>query len=89
MPLPELNKPDTVRLRHMLDAARQAIGFTAGRERSSLDSDVMFRRAVVNCIQEIGEAAVRVSPEARSFIRRCRGARLSRCGIAWYMRILT
>jgi uncharacterized protein with HEPN domain len=68
MPLPELRKSDIVRLRHMLDAARQAIDFTSGRNRDSLDSDPMFRRAVVSCIQGIGEAAVRVDSEARALL---------------------
>jgi uncharacterized protein with HEPN domain len=44
----------------MVDAARQAVAFSATRIRADLDSDPMFRRAVVNCLQEIGEAANRV-----------------------------
>jgi uncharacterized protein with HEPN domain len=52
----------------MVDAARQALDFSVGRDRASLDTDAMYRRAVINCIQEIGEAAVRVSPEARALI---------------------
>ena len=28
----------------------------------------MFRRAVVHCIQEIGEAAARISPETRAVV---------------------
>jgi uncharacterized protein with HEPN domain len=63
---PEIPAADSVRLRHMLDAAREALRFSVGRDRSSLDSDAMYRRAVVSCIQEIGEAAVRVSPAARA-----------------------
>lgn len=41
----------------MLDAARQATGFAAGRCRGDLDTDHMLRRAMVNAIQEIEEAA--------------------------------
>jgi uncharacterized protein with HEPN domain len=52
----------------MLDAARQALEFSAGRDRRTLDTDAMFRRAVINCIQEIGEAAVRITPEARALM---------------------
>jgi uncharacterized protein with HEPN domain len=62
---PELQKPNIVRLKHMLNAATQAMNFTMGRNGSSLDKDAMYRRAVINCIQEIGEAAVRVTPDAR------------------------
>ena len=64
----ELPAPDRVRLLHMLQAAQQALEFAAGRERASLDQDAMFRRAVINCLQEIGEAAVRVTEDTR---RRC------------------
>jgi uncharacterized protein with HEPN domain len=52
----------------MLDAAEQALMFSAGRDRGSLDADPMYRRAVMNCIQEIGEAAVNVSEDTRQKI---------------------
>ena len=68
MPPPELHFADIVRLKHMRDAAREALNFSAGRDRTMLDTDAMFRRAVVSCIQEIGEAAVRVSLEARALL---------------------
>ena len=57
--------PDEVRIRHMVDAGRQALGFAVGRDRASLDTDAMYRRAVIHCIQEIGEAANRVSEPTR------------------------
>jgi uncharacterized protein with HEPN domain len=34
-----MRKDDQVRLQHMLDAAREAIGFAQGRARTDLDSD--------------------------------------------------
>jgi len=46
----------------MVDAGKQALEFSRNRGRGDLDIDVMFRRAVVNCLQEIGEAAIQVSP---------------------------
>ena len=61
----EIEKADRVRLLHMLEAARQAIGFAVGRGRPGLDADLMYRRAVVHCIQEIGEAAFRVTEPTR------------------------
>ena len=70
MPQPELDAADRVRLTHMLWAARDAKAFASGRSRSSLDSEPMFRRAVIHCIQEIGEAASRVSPEGRTAVPR-------------------
>lgn len=50
----------------MLDAARQALSFIDGRERADLDTDHMLRRAVKDCVQEIGEAAARVTDAGRA-----------------------
>lgn len=61
----ELHPADRVRLTHVLTAAREALDFARGRSRADLDSEPMFRRAVIHCIQEIGEAAARVSEESR------------------------
>jgi len=66
MPPPELDPDDRVRLTHMLWAARDALKFAAGRSRQELDTEPMFRRALIHCVQEIGEAAARVSPATRS-----------------------
>lgn len=66
MPQRDLHPSDLVRLTHVLAAAREALQFARGRERSDLDSDPMLRRAVVHCIQEIGEAVSRVSEETRA-----------------------
>jgi uncharacterized protein with HEPN domain len=52
---------DLVRIKHMIGAAREAMAFAEGRGRTDLESDAMFRRAVVNCLQEIGEAGGQVS----------------------------
>lgn len=62
----ELSQFDRIRLLHMLEAARQAVSFVEGQKRDSLDQSAMVRRAVLHCIQEIGEAASRVSPEGRA-----------------------
>jgi uncharacterized protein with HEPN domain len=51
----------------MVDAAREALGFVAGRSRGDLDSDVMLSRALVNCLAVVGEAAAHLSPEARAY----------------------
>lgn len=56
---------DRVRFQHMIDAAKEAMGFAAGRRREEFDSDRMLARAVINALQEIGEAAVRTSPAGR------------------------
>jgi len=61
-----MRKDDAVRLRHMLDAAREALAFVAGRERPQLDTDRQLALAIVKDIEIIGEAASRVSDESRS-----------------------
>ncbi len=58
-----MNDADIVRLRHMVDAARKAITFLAGRSRADLDHDEMLTLSLVKCIEIIGEAASRISPE--------------------------
>ena len=57
---------DRIRMRHMLDAAADAQAFSRGRARDDLDTDRMFLRAIMHCVQEIGEAAARVSPAGRT-----------------------
>ena len=39
---------DVIRLRHMLDAAREALGFAYSRTRDELDTDRMLTLALVN-----------------------------------------
>lgn len=58
-------KDDTTRLRHMLDAAREAIAFAEGRARSELDDNRMLVLALVKDIGIIGEAACQISDETR------------------------
>lgn len=57
---------DTVRLRHMLDAAREAVSFAAGKSRADLDADRMLALSVVKAIEIIGEAANAVSEPFRT-----------------------
>ena len=59
---------DDVRLRHMRDAAREAIGFAEGKSRDALDSDRQLVLALAKCIEIIGEAATHVSEET---MQRC------------------
>lgn len=56
---------DRVRLRHMLDAAREAAESIKGRSRADLDSNRIWALGLVKCIEIIGEAASRVKPESR------------------------
>ena len=63
-----MRSEDRIRLRHMLDAAQDALSFAEGRCREDLDSDRQFVLAVVKCVEIIGEATGKVSDEARSAI---------------------
>lgn len=57
---------DDIRLRPMLDAARDAMEFAHGQTRVSLEHDRMLALALLKCIEIIGEAAARISPEGRT-----------------------
>ena len=59
-------KNDRVRLLHMRDAAREAVGFTAGRSRADLDTDRMLSLSLVRLIEIIGEAAGCLSPDSQA-----------------------
>ncbi|MCI0399989.1 MAG: DUF86 domain-containing protein [Gammaproteobacteria bacterium] len=61
-----MRKEDDVRLRHMRDAARQAIGFAEDRSRADLDTDLMPVFALVKALEIIGEAANQVSDPTRN-----------------------
>lgn len=59
---------DRDRVEHMRRGAAAATAFAAGRRREDLESDDQFRRALVNAVQEIGEAAARVTDAGRERI---------------------
>ena len=57
---------DRVRLLHMLDAAKEAQRFAAGRSREDLDDDRMRTLSLVKLIEIIGEAANGITAECRN-----------------------
>jgi uncharacterized protein with HEPN domain len=59
---------DRIRAQHMLEAARDVALIAAGRCKDDLRTDMPMRRAMVNAVQEIGEAAAKVSPLGRERI---------------------
>lgn len=61
-----MRKDDEIRLRHMLDAAREAQSFIAGKPRLALDTDRKLALALVKDMEIIGEAASRVSEQSRA-----------------------
>jgi len=61
-----MQRDDQIRLRHMLDAAREAMQSAQDRSRTDLDNDRIWALGVVKCVEIIGEAAAQVSEETRS-----------------------
>lgn len=57
---------DRIRLRHILDAAREALSFAEGKSRENLDKDRMLVLSIVREVEIIGEAASRISEETRT-----------------------
>ena len=68
-----MSPDDVIRLRHMAEAAESALRFCQGRTRADLDTDDMLRFALTRAVEIIGEAANKVSIDARTQIP----------GIAW------
>jgi uncharacterized protein with HEPN domain len=62
MPKPD----DLTRLHNMLDAARNAVQFTRGRSRSSLQRNKMLELALTRLLEIIGEAAKEISEDLRT-----------------------
>jgi uncharacterized protein with HEPN domain len=60
-----MHKNDEIRLRHMMDAAQEALTFSRDRSRSDLDQDRMLVHSLVRCIEIIGEAASQVTKETQ------------------------
>ena len=56
-----MNADDRIRLRHMPDAAREAIAFARGNTREDLTRDRKLQLSLVKEIEIVGEAANRVS----------------------------
>jgi len=56
---------DSVRIRHIVDSAREAVGFAKGRSREDLDTDRKLNLSLVRLLEIIGETARGVSQEFR------------------------
>lgn len=59
-------QPDLIRLRHMLEAAQDAINFAHGRTREDLGRDRMLALAIIKSIEIIGEAASKITEDFKS-----------------------
>lgn len=60
-----MSEADRIRLRHMLDASRQALEFSQNRTRADLDDDLMLLLSLVKLIEIVGEAARQVTDDGR------------------------
>jgi uncharacterized protein with HEPN domain len=58
-------RDNTIRLRHMLDHAREAVAMSLGRERGELDRDRQLMLSLLKLVEIIGEAAYRVTTDVR------------------------
>src|SRR5207249_8993216 len=59
---------ETVRLRHMLDHAREAVSLVKGKTRDDLDSNRLLNLALVRLVEIVGEAAARFPRERWSLL---------------------
>ena len=58
-------KDDSVRLRHMVDSAMEAVELIYGKSRADLDTNRVLSLALVRLLEIIGEAANRVTNGTR------------------------
>ena len=56
---------DKTRLGHILEAAREAVGYVAEIDRAAFNANRPLQHAVVRCIEIVGEAAARLTPALR------------------------
>lgn len=61
-----MSRDDLIRLRHMLDAAKEAVELAAGKSRYDIESERTLNLSLVRLIEIVGEAANRVSLEGRA-----------------------
>ncbi len=56
---------DPTRLRHIIEATREALGYVDDMDRDQFRSSRPMQHSVVRCIEIVGEAASRLSPALR------------------------
>ena len=56
-------RTNLVRVKHMLDAANEALSFVEGRARADLDDDRVLVLALLKSIEIVGEAASKITAE--------------------------
>jgi len=63
-----MRQDDLIRLRHIRDAATEALRFARNRRREDLDHDRQLVWALIKAIEIIGEAASKVSQESQDLL---------------------
>ncbi len=53
---------DLIRIRHILDAVKEALTFSRDKSRDDLDNSRMLTLAIIKELEIIGEAASKISP---------------------------
>jgi uncharacterized protein with HEPN domain len=57
---------DRIRIRHMLNAIKEALSFTIDKNREDLGNDRMLTLAIIKELEIIGEAASKLTPEFKT-----------------------
>jgi uncharacterized protein with HEPN domain len=60
-----MTRPDDIRVRHLIEAARKAIEFCRGRSREDLETDELLQLALAKLLEIVGEAAKQVGEVGR------------------------
>ena len=58
-------RDDQIRLRHMVDAGREAMSSVQGRARADLARDRIWTLGLVKCVEIIGEAAAHIRKDTQ------------------------
>ena len=56
---------DIIRLRHMLDHAKEAVELITGKQKTELQRNRVLELALVRLVEIVGEASAKVSSEAQ------------------------
>jgi uncharacterized protein with HEPN domain len=57
---------DLIRIRHMLDAIKEALAFAKDKSREDLDDSRMLTLAIIKELEIIGEAASKLTPDLKT-----------------------
>jgi uncharacterized protein with HEPN domain len=57
---------DMVKLRHMLDHAKEAVALIAGKDKTELQHNRVLELALIRLVEIVGEASAKVSSEMQA-----------------------